>query len=282
MVPCGFGAVYLGSEHVLHDHDVERGFSVPIPVDENAIRHGEHVARTRGCLGCHGEQLEGIDFGEQWDWPERAVAPNLARYAREHDAATIEAAVRRGFNPSGRELTSMPSYNFTNLSDEDMAALIAFLRAAPVVEKKLPKPDLGWKVRLDFALGRELSMADWVDRIPKRTFAAGDQSPLAQGEYLAKTMCIECHGLDLRGESFYNMPPTPDLAIVAAYNREQFEGLIESGFSPDGRPLGLMTLVAPDRFVHLSDEEVDNLYAYLRSLGNTPHPDAFWRPQGAR
>ncbi len=281
-IALGFAAVYLLSERQMRDRKAVHQFSTEIPADAASIERGRHIARTRGCLGCHGQQLQGYDFDEQWDWPKRAVAPNLASYARVHDAQTIEAAVRQGIGADGRELMSMPSFNFARLRDDDLAALIAYLRSAPVVEVSLPRPALGWDVRWDIAMGRELSMADWVTMVPPLRLDPAVQPILAEGEYLAMTMCNECHGLDLRGESYYSgwdgSRPTPDLAMVAAYDRAQFEKLIESGFSPDGRRLGLMALVAPDRFPSLSDSEVDSLHAFLQSLAAQPAPEAFWRP----
>lgn len=282
LVALGFGSVYGLSEMQLRDRQAILQFNTTIPEDAESIERGRHIARTRGCFGCHGQQLQGHDFDEQWEWPKRAVAPNLARYARAHSAPVLEVAIRQGIGADGRELMSMPSYNFTRLSDVDLAALIAFLRAAPVVDEPLPRPALGWGVRWDIARGQELSMADWVAMVPPLRLDPVKQPLLARGEYLAMTMCNECHGLDLRGESFYSgwdgSPPTPDLAVVAAYSRAQFEALIETGVGLDGRKLGLMALVAPDRFPALSEAEVDSLYAYLQSLASEPVPDAFWRP----
>ena len=281
-VAFAFAGVYMLSELQLHDREAVRQFTTTIPDDALSIERGRHIARTRGCFGCHGQQLEGYDFDEQWDWPKRAVAPNLASYARSHDAQTIESAVRQGIGADGRELMSMPSFNFTRLSDDDVAALIAYLRSAPVVEVPLPRAALGWDVRWDIAMGRELSMADWVAMVPPLVVDPQEQPTLAEGEYLAMTMCNECHGLDLRGESYYSAqdggPATPDLAIVAAYDRTQFEQLIRTGYGLGGRKLGLMALVAPDRFPSLSDAEVDSLHMFLQTLASKPAPEAFWRP----
>ncbi|GJL95293.1 MAG: hypothetical protein DHS20C05_16980 [Hyphococcus sp.] len=273
-----FGGIYLMTEANLRD--VKRGpaFDHPIPTDEVSIEHGRHIARTRGCFGCHGQQLEGKDFDEQWDWPERAVAPNLAAYARDHDTATIEAAIRQGIGASGKALVSMPSYNFTRLTDEDTAALIAFLKSAPVVEKKLPKPKLGWPVRWTFVTGEETHMVQWVAAVPPLRVNADAEPQRAHGEYLAMTMCNECHGLDVRGFSMWK-PPLPDLAMVGSISRDDFETLIKTGVGVGGRELGLMGLVAPDRFPELTDDEVAALYAYLSSLADeAPAENVFWRP----
>lgn len=274
-----FFAVYAASEAKLRD--VRRGpaFDYAIPTDAETIERGRHVARTRGCFGCHGQELEGKDFGEQWDWPRRAVAPNLAAYAKAHDAATIEAAIRQGISRDGRGLVSMPSYNFARLSDADVAAVIAFLRAAPVVEKPLPAPELGWAVRWEFARGAVAPLSDWVALVPPLRVDAATSPQRARGEYLAMTMCIECHGLDLRGQTLYP-PAAPDLVAVAAYSRAEFEGLITTGVSRTGRELGLMALVAPDRFPELRPQEIDDLYAFLSSLADEPAPEsAYWRPE---
>ncbi|MCA8900107.1 MAG: c-type cytochrome [Hyphomonas sp.] len=275
----GFAGIYLRSEAMLRDVPERVAFDVSLPKGADAIAQGRHVARTRGCFGCHGQDLQGKDFGEQWDWPDRAVAPNLAAYAREHDAATIEAAVRQGIGQDGKALMSMPSYNFARLSDADMAALIAFLQSAPIIENPLPRARLGWGPRLALITGEEPHMAELAGLVPQLSVDAAAEPQRAAGEYLAMTMCNECHGFDVRGQSYWP-PPTPDLMLVAAYSREDFATLIRTGTS-GGRELGLMSLVAPDRFPDLSENEIDALYAYLSSLIDEPvAEDVFWRPAG--
>lgn len=278
MALIGFGAVYALSEMKLRDVAYDAPFDHPIPGDAASIEHGRYIARTRGCFGCHGQQLEGKDFGEQWDWPARAVAPNLATYAREHDAATLEAAIRQGIGANGKALVSMPSFNFTRLSNKDTAALIAFLRAAPVVDSDLPSPKLGWMPRWDFAIKGEMHYEDWADLVPPLRIDPETNPARARGEYLGMTMCNECHGLDLRGANLYGMP-TPDLAIVGAIEREEFERIVRTGRGLGNRHLGLMTLVAEDRFPTLTEQDIDDLYLHLSSLlGEPPPQGAFWRP----
>lgn len=277
-VALGFGGVYWLSEAKLRDVAYDPAFDHPIPTDAAAIDHGRHIARTRGCFGCHGQKLQGYDFGEQWDWPARAVAPNLAAHARAHDAATLEAAIRQGIGANGKALVSMPSYNFARMTDDDLAALIAFLRSAPVVEIDLPKPKLGWSVRWEFIAGVETHIAYWADAVPSLKVDAAAEPARARGEYLAMTTCNECHGLDLRGATLWDAV-TPDLSIVAAYSREDFEQLITTGVSVSGRELDLMRLVAPDRFPDLTQQEIDDLYLYLTSLPDEPvDENVFWRP----
>jgi len=272
------GGVFVASEAVLRDVERDAAFPHPVHTDPERIANGRYIARTRGCFGCHGQQLEGKDFGAQWDWPARAVAPNLAAHAREHDAATLEAAIRQGIGANGKALVSMPSFNFTRLSDSDTADLIAFLRSAPVVEKELPMARLGWIPRWELATGRVRPYDDWADRVPPLRVDADEAPARARGEYLAMTTCNECHGLDLRGANLYGTP-TPDLAIVGALDRETFERVVRTGRGLGDRHLGLMTLVAADRFETLTEQDIDDLYLHLSQLREeTPPSEVFWRP----
>jgi cytochrome c553 len=244
--------------------------------DSASIERGRHIARTRGCFGCHGQQLE----GQVWYWVKRAVAPNLARTARDHSPAALEAAIRRGVGLDGRALWSMPSYNFVHLSDDDVLDLISFLATAPIVEVPLPRPSMGLKARWSLLTGAERHGVDWVaDAAPLITTEADDPA-LVRGEYLAMTTCIECHGMDLRGSWFEDDIAPPDLAVVAGYSWEAFERLTTEGVSQDGRTdLGLMTTVAQDRFAHFTEAERRDLYAFLTSLPGRPVARGVpWRP----
>ena len=279
LVAGGFYAyVHIASDAYLKDVVVDEEFIFVDRSDETTIETGRHIARTRGCFGCHGQQLEGNDFSDEWVWVGTAVAPNLAQYARDHDAISIEAAVRQGIGQDGKALWSMPSYNYALLSDDDMIALITFLRSAPVVEKALPKPKLGWDARLRIVRGEAQHMAEWADRMPPLLLGDGDDPQLVRGEYLAKTTCNECHGFDLRGQIDIDFG-TPDLAIVTAYSDADFRQLMKTGEAIGGRnDLELMSIVAKDRFAAFSDNELDDLLAYLRTLPGQPvDQDASWR-----
>ena len=92
------------------------------------------------------------------------------------------------------------------------------------------------------------------------------------------TTCNECHGFDLRGLPDPDFP-TPDLAILSGYTDAQFHTLMAKGEGIGGRAdLGLMTMVAQDRFAHFTEEELTDLLAFLRTLPEQPiDRDAAWR-----
>lgn len=264
----GFLGVYGISELKLRDVDHASRFTATIPQDSLSIERGRHIARTRGCFGCHGQQLEGRVFTDEWPWVKRAVAPNLATISKQLSARVLEGAIRHGIGSDGRALWSMPSYNWTSLNDEDLAALIGFLRSAEVVNQHLPRPALGFAARKDLVFGRAIHMAEWASTVPPLIYLSSPDSDIKRGEYLAKTTCNECHGLDLKGDYQPDFA-TPSLAIVAAYTDQEFRYLMANGVARDGRSeLGLMSTVARDRFAYFTDQELQDLLAYLRTIAS--------------
>ena len=80
--------VYGLSEYRLKAVTFLADFKYGLLTDQQTLQKGEHIVRTRGCFGCHGQKLEGRIFTDQWPWVDRAVAPNLAAYAKAHDVKT--------------------------------------------------------------------------------------------------------------------------------------------------------------------------------------------------
>lgn len=266
LVATGYGLVWGISEFKLRDVTYPSKFTAIIPHDSLSLERGRHIARTRGCFGCHGQKLEGLVFTDQWPWVKRAVAPNLVRITKEYSAEVLELAIRHGIGHDGRALWSMPSYNWANLDDEDLSALIGYLQSEQIEEKDLPRPALGFEARLDIVLDRGMHMAEWASMVPPLEYGSNPDSSLRKGEYLAKTTCNECHGLDLKGDYQPDFI-TPSLAILAAYSDEEFRRLMSTGVSRDGREeLGLMTVVAKDRFAYFTEQELTDLLFYLRTI----------------
>ena len=252
--------VWLASEAHLRSFAPQAAFTTPIPDDAAAIARGEHLALTRGCGGCHGVDLAGQLM---WDF---ALAPNLARYAREESAATFEAALRQAIGRDRRALYSMPSYNFLHLRDADVADLFAYLRSVPVVDKPLPQPRLPWLIRLDIALGLDSALPAVLDQVPPLRRLDDPDPRITRGEYLAMTTCNECHGFSLRADTPWD-DSAPDLVIVMAYDEAAFRRLMREGIALGDRELEMMSGVARERFAHFTDREVEDLYTFLRDLG---------------
>lgn len=253
----GFGWIYAASEARLHSFQRPPPFEQPIPTDATSIARGDHLVRTRGCRGCHGNDLQGELM---WGY---AVAPNLAQYAREHSAAVFEAALRHGIGADGSAFYSMPSYNFILLRDADVADIISYLRTVPVVPSELPEPSLPWTIRWDIARGADEPIAGFLAQVPQLKHADDADARIARGEYLAMTTCIECHGFSLHADAPFGESIAPDLVVVAGYSEAAFTRFLKTGIALGDRELPMMSGVARDRFAHFAEDEVRDLYAYL-------------------
>lgn len=267
----GIGIVYFVIGHELGRRFDVRGTGIAVPTDAASVSEGARIARLRGCNGgCHGHTAEGGVFFELFDGT-RVVAPDLARIAATYSAAELEGAIRHGVRPDGTGVIGvMPSEMFQHLSDADLGRLVAWLRTQSPRDVELSPSRYGPVVRLMLLqLKRRyggLLAAGFIDHDAPRIADSGDD-PLIRGRYLALSVCTECHGADLRGVA---EDGTPDLAIVTAYSREDFHTLMRTGVPLGGRKLGLMAEVALGRFAHFTDEEVDSVQGYLRTLTDTP------------
>ena len=256
--------VYALSERIVgQTYDVPAE-AITIPTDSVSIAEGERLARTRGCYdGCHGEAAEGGLFIE-----DRLLgtidAPDLTRVVRELSDEQLVRAIRHGVRADGSSVFVMPSADFYHLTDDDLGAIIAFLRSIPPTEGPETSVRLGPLGRLLFVMGEFQPAAAVIESGAPRVDPGDGSDPLLVGEYIARTTCAECHGRNFEGDPG---PPeaTPNLAITAAYSPEQFAALLRTGESLDGRDLRLMDDMSRKRFSYFTDAEIDGLYAFLTS-----------------
>ena len=262
--------------YILIGNDLGRTFdaagpAITIPDDEASVAEGERLAHVRGCYGgCHGKNTGGSIFMEMPDGT-KIVAPDLGRSAQRYSAMELERIIRHGIRPDGTSvLVIMPAISFYDLSDEDVGAIVAFLKTREPGETQLPDRNVGPLGRLLLFYYRRIVgtilAAEKIDHDLPRIDPAKHE-PSAHGRYLAHTICTECHGFDLRGEEGIG---APDLAIAVAYPQEDFRKLLRTGVPMDGRELDLMASMAIKRFSYLTDGEVDALHTYLQTLATMP------------
>ena len=85
----------------------------------------------------------------------------------------------------------------------------------------------------------------------------------ADGRRMASLVCSVCHGPTLLGQGTQEGAVAPDLAIVAAYNLDQFRTLMRTGKGLGDRELKEMSAVARDSLSVLTDTEIEELHSYL-------------------
>lgn len=263
-----YAGVYVVSERLLR-----RSYTVPpvtldIPADQQSILEGRRLAIVHGCFnGCHGRSAEGVVF---FDQPAigRIIAPNLTAAIRRYDVAQIVAAVRNGVGPDGRGLLIMPAEAFNGMTDADVGRIIAFLRTLPPAVGPGPGVSLGPVGRIGLAIGKfKMAPRLIAETVPPPT-ASGEQAEL--GRHLARTVCVQCHGTSLRGDSTPDFT-SPDLRVVAGYSKDAFSRLLREGIGIGDRKLGVMGAWARSNLSALTDAEIAALYDYLHGLHEIAH-----------
>jgi cytochrome c553 len=252
-------AVYLRSEWLLRrERDVPlTPFAAPAQDDTS---EGRRLAVLVGCLqGCHGPQGEGGTEGAPGIF--EVTAPTLADVLPQYSDPELHRLVRFGVKRDGRSALGMPSGTFYPIADQDLAAIVAHLRTLPPVPPKPRVRRVEPVGRAALALGKWQVSADEVDPTRPRWGALPRTTSQERGRYLASITCAECHGLELQGKEFLGSPP---LTIVRAYDLEHFRHLLRTGEHLSGRTTGMMADVVRKAFVELTDQEIDDLYAFLR------------------
>ena len=233
---------------------------------------GRHLAQL-SCVGCHSPNdsipLSGgeINFLHMPGAPPLGdlVGPNLTPGSdvEHYTDAELGRAIREGLGRDHRPLLVMPSNDFRGLSDRDLAALIAFMRAQPAVERRAPARRLAPLAYL--LLGAQAFETSLQRPVTKPVPTVPERATPEYGEYLTAYLgCADCHGLDFRGGRSPLAPRGPDLRpIVAHAPPGSFERALTEGIGSDGRALDPTQMPWPV-FHRLTALEVAAVYQFLR------------------
>lgn len=263
--------VYIQSEQRLGQLYSPRVAEIEIPDDPASVARGRHLAvHVALCTWCHGDDLSGKQTADD-PWVGRLHASNLTRGAggiADYDTVDLVRAIRHGVGPDGRALLLMPSPYLHALSDEDLAAIIAWLRTAEPVDAVRPAARAGPLTRLALVAGLapELIAAEPTGSAPTRA-----DEPL--GSYLVDiASCRVCHHADLAGGlhplSLPGEPPPADLTAsgsLASWSFDDFQNAMRTGATPDGRRLSPEYMPWP-HYAGMSDTELQAIWRYLKAL----------------
>jgi len=236
--------------------------------DSASLARGRHLVEAIAkCQECHDADMG----GKLWvDEPAfgRLAGTNLTGGRGGIDDCTdadLERALRRGVGRDRRPLIFMPAEAFAALSDEDLAAIIGYLRTLAPVDREMPEPKVGPVARALYLRGNfPLLPVTMIDH------QGGPSAPVAgvtaaYGEYLATIGgCRSCHGLALAGDA---NPDAPDITVgrIGGWTEEDFVRSLRQGKRPDGSVIdpGKMPWV---RSGQMTDDEIRAVWMYLRSL----------------
>lgn len=248
--------------------------AVAVPTDAASVERGRHiVAAISKCGDCHGDDLGGKVFIDDPAFGH-VVAPNLTRgrggVGGTSSDADWERAIRHGVARNGRPLLIMPSRALTHLSDEDVGAIIAYVKTVPPVERELSATTVGPVARALIVTGRaSLLDAERIDHAARAPASVKADTTAEYGMYLARVGgCTYCHGPSLSG----GPPPEPGApmasnltpASLGGWTEANFLSALRTGKRPDGSAL---RAPMPWRSSgKMTDAEIKALWMYLRSV----------------
>jgi len=263
----------IGGSKLNKQYDVE-----PAPVaisDETAvIQRGQYLV-SASCAGCHGDNLEGKPFVDD---PAlgRIPAPNLTAGEGGAGAGFKDAdfvrAIRHGIDNEGKPLAIMPSRAYWHFSNEDLGAIIAYVKSMPPVDNEIGEKDVGLMGRLLIGAGAlDILAAESIDHTGPRPTAQTQTINAPYGEYLANTGdCRSCHGPDLTGAPSAEPGglPGPDITPggqVTDWTTEEFITAMRMGVTPDGQQLD-PEFMPWEAYGRLTDDDLTAIFLYLQSL----------------
>lgn len=223
------------------------------------VQRGRYVFGAAGGCGCHTVQGQPVNSGgRRYDGPfgtvwSTNITPDRETGIGAWTEAEIVAAIRLGRRPNGERLIPVHPYPvFNGMAEEDLRALVAFLRTvAPVRRANRPK-------RITVPFFESVFLPAWLAAFAPRETPPprAPQSGLARGEYLVRAVghCGECHtprtvtyapdtsrflAGNPKGPENSTVPNiTPDPQTGLTWSVEEIAEYLATGNKPDGDVAG--------------------------------------------
>jgi mono/diheme cytochrome c family protein len=243
--------------------------------------HSEVDWETPGAQPKPGSKGAGMDFtkyGLPW-----LVAPNITpdieTGAGKWTDEQFVRAIREGIGHDGRRLFPvMPYEYFREMSDEDLASVVVYLRSIEPVSNVLPTTNIPEQMKQ--TLPAQQPIAEPVS-------APNMSTPVARGKYLATlASCASCHSpmiqgrhsdeLALAGGMSFKGPwgqvstanITPDPSGISYYDEALFINTLRTGHVGARQ---LKSIMPWGYFRNMTDEDLKAIFAYLQTLRPVKH-----------
>jgi mono/diheme cytochrome c family protein len=265
------------------------GQMAPIP---ETVARGKYVFAAAGGCGCHTEKGTPLNSGgRRYDGSFGTVFSTNITPDRQTGIGAwtddqIVTAIRLGRRPNGERLIPVHPYPvFNGMAEEDLRALVAYLRSLPPVNR----PNQPKRITVPFF--ESVFLPAWLAAFAPREKppAAAPTSGLARGEYLVRAVghCGECHtprgvtqAVDTtrflagnpKGPEGAEVPNiTPDKDTGLTWSVEEIADYLGSGNKPDGDVAGsLMAEVIQGTSVGYKDLTKADRLAIARYLKSIP------------
>lgn len=252
--------------------------NIAIPTDAESIAFGKHRAETL-CESCHGKDLSGGHFFED-KMMGTLDAANLTSgeggVGREFTSdEDYVRAIRHGIDPQGKPIF-MPAVTSTSqLSDQDLGSIIAYLKTIPPVDNVTREKDMKPMAKILMGAGMFPKMPASVVSHEIHVTAPARGVSADYGNYLVSTNdCRECHGQEMAGAEF----PDPTIYLITPnltpggelgfWSEADFINTIRTGVTPGGHQLS--EHMPWETYKLFTDDELKAIYMYLQSLPKLP------------
>ncbi|MBC7878724.1 MAG: cytochrome c [Anaerolineales bacterium] len=249
--------------------------NIVVPTDAASIEYGKHRAETL-CQGCHGDDLSGIvnwfSAGPLGTIDSANLTAGEGGIGSEYDTEDYVRAIRHGINAEGKPIFMTAVTATAHLSNEDLGAIIAYLKTIPPVDNTTNGQNFTPLARVLLAAGALGKLP--VEEVSHETNVVAPEpgATVEYGEYIVNINdCRVCHGKDLNGGPFPDPTITkisPNLtrgSELAFWTEEQFINTMRTGVTPSGHELDAEFMPWKD-YALFYDDELKAIWMYLETL----------------
>jgi mono/diheme cytochrome c family protein len=287
---------------------------VQVAMTPENIERGRYMAvNVLQCVDCHSERdwslyggppvepigagracmtretiATGVNAGQE-TFPGRLcirnITPDIETGIGSWTDGEVIRAAREGVNREGKGLFPiMPYFIYKNVADDDIEAVVAYLRTLQPVQSVKPEREIAFPLNMLVQL--------WPEPFASPARAPDNSDSVARGKYLATVArCEFCHtpkdprsmegfkgrefagGMPffLNGRTMYTMNLTPHETGLGNWTREQFIELFRSRAEPVAVPPTENTLMNWNAFAGMTDEDLGALFDFFMTLPPVPY-----------
>ncbi len=253
------------------------------------VERGQYIFSLAGGCACHSPP-KGTPYagGREFPIPMAKIYSTNLTADKETGLGgwseqQIHDAMVKGIRPNGEQLIpAMPYEAYSGMAEEDLRALIAYLRILKPVRKENPRP------KVYVSLFRPLVTPLWLKLFGRFSTppSKAPQSGVERGRYLVEhvSLCGDCHtprnflmvpdrALYLSGikkgpfgEEIPNITPDKETGI-GEWSRNDIAELLLTGTKPDlDNVEGLMAEVIEAGFKNMKREDALAIADYIKSI----------------
>jgi len=280
----GLIVVVAAALYLMGDARLNKTYDFPpenivIPTDAASIEFGKHRAEIL-CQGCHTDNLSGeenwFNAGPLGTIDSANLTTGEGGIGREYTSTEdYVRAIRHGVDPEGKPIFMLAVTSTSHLSDQDLGAIIAYLKTIPPVDHKTRGQRFTPLAKIMLAAGIFGKLpVESVSHATHVSAPAAGANP-EYGQYMVDTNdCRVCHGQALAGGPF----PDPTITLVSPnltpggelgfWTEEQFINTIRTGVTPGGHQLN--EHMPWKIYNRMHDDELKAIWLYLHSLPKLP------------